>query len=256
MVCLGYLLSQKGQTTEDFFLARRQIPWWAAMLSFVATEVSAVTIISVPATAYRENWMYAQFFIGSFLARLVLARVFIPAFYEFECTTIYEYLRHRFGPATQYCATVFFFITRLLGSGVRLTAAALALSILLGWPIPVTVFAVIAIGVLYISYGGVRAVVWTGVFQAAIFIVGGLSVIYFIVSHIPGGWHETMKIAYENGKLHLINWGPDWKDPQFFKTFFSDPNIIWIAILNGFFGSMAAFGTDHELMQHTNRPRN
>src|SRR5438552_3698255 len=140
MVGLGYWKGGGQVTTRDFFLARRQIPWLAACLSFVATEVSAVTLISVPATAYMENWQYAQFFIGSTAARFVIAYLFIPAFYHYNCTTIYEFLKHRFGAATQYAATVFFFITRLLGSGVRFMVAALALSVLLGWPMIPAIF--------------------------------------------------------------------------------------------------------------------
>src|SRR5579872_970261 len=134
MVAIGYRSSrQKGQTTKDFFVARHSIPWWAACLSFVATEVSAVTLIAVPATAFTENWEYAQFYIGSTAARMVIAYIFIPAFYHYNCITIYEFLKHRFGAGTQYTATVFFFITRLLGSGVRIMAGSLAVSVLLGW---------------------------------------------------------------------------------------------------------------------------
>src|SRR6266540_6447854 len=135
LVLIGGAFSREQQGTEDFFLARRRIPWWAACLSFLATEISAVTIIAVPATAYSENWEYGQFFVGSSLAKFAVAFLFIPAFYRFDCTTIYEFLFHRFGRRTQITASIFFFVTRLTGSGVRLMAAALAVSILIGWPI-------------------------------------------------------------------------------------------------------------------------
>ena len=99
------------------------------------TEISAVTLIAVPAIAYMENWEYAQFFIGSFLARVAIAFLFIPAFYHYNCTSIYEFLKYRFGPETQIAGSILFFITRLLASGVRLMVACLAVSILIGWPI-------------------------------------------------------------------------------------------------------------------------
>ena len=101
LLAIGFVLSREQHDTVDFFLARRRVPWWAACLSFLATEISAVTIISVPATAYSENWEYAQFFVGSSLAKLVVAFLFIPAFYRHEVTTIYEFLAIRFGRATQ-----------------------------------------------------------------------------------------------------------------------------------------------------------
>jgi SSS family transporter len=249
MLAIGYQKAGGQQSTQDFFLARRSIPWWAACLSFVATEVSAVTIISVPATAYQENWQYAQFFIGSFAARAAIAFYFIPAFYRYNCTTIYEFLKYRFGPDTQYTATVFFFITRLLGSGVRLMAASLAVSVLLGWHILPAILVFSLIGVAYITYGGIQAVVWTGVLQAIVFVVAGLASLGYLVSQIPGGLETIQQVAGEAGRLTLWNWGPSWHDAGFWKTFFKDPNILWIAIMNGFLGSMAAFGTDHELMQ-------
>ena len=123
MIFVGIYFGREEKSTADFFLGGRKIPWWAACLSFVATEISAVTLISVPAIAYMENWEYAQFFIGSFLARLVIAFLFIPAFYHYNCTSIYEFLKYRFGPETQIAGSILFFITRLLASGVRLMVA-------------------------------------------------------------------------------------------------------------------------------------
>src|SRR3990167_3540303 len=174
LVAIGGAFTRQQRNTADFFLARRRIPWWAACLSFLATEISAVTIISVPATAYSENWEYAQFFVGSSLAKLAVAVLFIPAFYRYDCVTIYEFLKHRFGAASQVPGSIFFFITRLLGSGVRLMAAALAVSVLVGWPLWATITLFTAVSIAYIAMGGVKAVVWTNVFQAGMFLVGGL----------------------------------------------------------------------------------
>src|SRR5262245_36373290 len=70
---IGFLAGKRESTTNDFFLGNRKIPGWAACLSFVATEISAVTIISVPATTYKENWAYLQLFIGSAASRVILA---------------------------------------------------------------------------------------------------------------------------------------------------------------------------------------
>src|SRR5262245_64771656 len=92
LVLIGGAFSREQQDTAEFFLARRRIPWWAACLSFLATEISAVTIISVPATAYSENWEYAQFFIGSSLAKFAVALLFILAFYMYDYTSIFYFL--------------------------------------------------------------------------------------------------------------------------------------------------------------------
>jgi solute:Na+ symporter, SSS family len=252
LVAVGLYCGREEKSTNDFFLGGRKIPWWAACLSFVATEISAVTLISVPAIAYMENWEYAQFFAGSVAARVVIAFLFIPAFYHYNCTSIYEFLRHRFGQETQIAGSILFFITRLLASGVRLMAACLAVSILIGWPLIPTILLFSVICILYIAWGGIKAVVWTNVVQALTFMIAGLVAIVFLLSRIDGGAAAVAALAGEAGKLNVINWGPGPADSglaPFVRNLFTDPNVWVLATLNGFLGSLAAFGTDQELMQ-------
>jgi len=249
LLLIGGSFTREQRETSDFFLARRRIPWWAACLSFLATEISAVTIISVPATAYRENWEYGQFFIGSSLAKFAVALLFIPAFYRYNCTTIYQFLQYRFGRSSQVTGSVFFFVTRLLGSGVRLMAACVAVAVLVGWPLPATIALFTVISIAYIALGGVKAVVWTNVLQACTFLLGGLLTVGFLATQIDGGLGAMFRTAASAGRLNVINWGPAPGAPDFWRRVLIDPNIVWLAILNGFVGSMAAFGTDHDLMQ-------
>jgi SSS family solute:Na+ symporter len=249
LLAIGVALTRAQRDTVDFFLARRRVPWWAASLSFLATEVSAVTIISVPATAYSENWEYVQFFVGSSLAKLVVAFLFIPAFYRHDVTTIYEFLAYRFGRATQVTASIFFFVTRLAGSGVRLMAAGLAVSILLGWPLVPTLAVFTVVSIVYIAAGGVKAIVWTNVFQALLFLFAGGVTLAYLLLHIDGGLGAVVRVAGEAGRLNVVNWGPAPGDPDFWRRVITEPNIVWVAVLNGLIGSMAAFGTDHDLMQ-------
>ncbi len=252
MMFVGVYLGREEESTNDFFLGGRKIPWWAACLSFVATEISAVTLISVPAIAYMENWEYAQFFIGSFLARVAIAWLFIPAFYRYNCTSIYEFLGHRFGRETQITGSILFFITRLLASGVRLMVACLAVSVLIGWHILPTILLFSVVCILYIAWGGIKAVVWTNVVQALVFTLAGVVAIGFLLSRIDGGAAAVVAIAGAAGKLKIFNWGPGLAESGVagsLKSLFSDPNLFVLATLNGFFGSMAAFGTDQETMQ-------
>jgi len=249
LLAIGLRFGREQRDTSDFFLARRRVPWWAACLSFLATEISAVTIISVPATAYRENWEYVQFFVGSSLAKFAVAFLFIPAFYRHDVTTIYEFLRDRFGRASQVTGSIFFFVTRLLGSGVRLMAAALAVAILTGWPLAPTIAVFVLVSILYIGSGGVKAVVWTNVFQALVFLVAGAVTLGYLLWHIDGGLSTVVAVAGQAGRLNVVNWGPAPDAPDFWRRILTDPNIVWVALLNGFVGSMAAFGTDHDLMQ-------
>lgn len=249
MFWVGWRAGRGAKSTNDFFLGGRRIPWWVAMLSFVATEISAMTIIGVPATTFRENWNYLQFFAGSAAARVLIAYLFIPAFYQYNSTTIYEYLRTRFGHRSQYTATAFFFATRLLASGVRLMAASVAVSVLLGWHIVPTILLFTFVSVAYITWGGIESVVWTNVLQACAFLGAGVLTIAFLIHRIDGGVGAAWSLATQAGKLQLFNWGPSPFEPGFLSKFFGDPNVLWIAVLNGFFGSTAAFGTDHEMTQ-------
>jgi SSS family solute:Na+ symporter len=249
MLYVGYRMGRDEESTEDFFLGGRSVPAWAACLSFVATEISALTLTGVPATAYKENWAYAQMFVGSAAARIAIAFLFIPVFFKFECTTIYEYLLHRFGPLTQRTASVFFFITRLLGSGVRLYAACGAVHVLVGIPLELAIFLFTVLGVFYIGYGGVKAVVWTNVVQAVALIGGGVGTLLFFQWAYPGGFLAAMGAAGAAGKTQIWNWGPPPGAPDFWWKWLADPTVVVLAIANGFLGSLAAFGTDHDLMQ-------
>lgn len=252
LLLVGLWAGRREDSTADFFLGNRRIPWWAAGLSFVATEISAVTLISVPAIAFLENWEYAQFFLGSFLARLVIAGLFIPAFYRYNCTSIYEFLGRRFGPVTQITGSLLFFITRLLASGVRLLVAALAVSVLLRLPLALAIGLFTAISILYIAWGGIKAVVWTNVVQAVVFTVAGLAALAFLLHRIDGGLGAVIAVAGGAGKMTIFNWGPNPAAAgmgAFLVSLATDPNLLVLATLNGFFGSLAAFGTDQELMQ-------
>src|SRR2546427_3176301 len=205
LIAIGGAFSGEQRGTADFFLARRRIPWWAACLSFLATEISAVTIIAVPATAYSENWEYAQFFVGSSLAKLAVAFLFIPAFYRHNVTTIYEFLLHRFGQASQVTASIFFFITRLAGSGVRLTVTAVAGAALPNWSLLPTIAIFVVVSVVYIATGGVKAIVWTNVFQALMFLGAGAVTLGFLVTQIDGGLGAIVQVAGAAGRLNLVN---------------------------------------------------
>src|SRR6266536_1778576 len=240
LLLIGGAFTREQRDTSDFFLARRRIPWWAACLSFLATEISAVTIISVPATAYSENWEYFQFFVGSSLAKWVVAFLFIPAFYRHQVITIYEFLRDRFGQRSQVTASIFFFVTRLAGSGARLTMTAVAVGYLMGWSLVPTIAVFTVVSIAYIATGGVQAVVWTNVFQALMFLAAGAATLIYLFAHVDGGVGAVLATAGAAGRLNVVDWGPAIGAPDFWSRALTNPNIVWVALLNGLFGSMAA----------------
>jgi SSS family transporter len=236
---IAFVKGRGEKDTRDFFLGGRRVPTLVACLSFVATEVSAVTIVSVPATGFDENWQYLQFFIGSAASRILIAFLFIPVFYKYNCTTIYEFLKHRFGPQTQYAGSAFFFITRLLASGVRLYAACLGVSMIVGWTLAQTVLLFTIISILFIAYGGIKAVVWNGAYETLVFYGAGLAVIVWLLLNVNGGVAEAWRVAGEAGRLSLFK----------FDFNLNNPTTFWAGTANAFFVGLAVFGTDQELMQ-------
>ena len=236
---ISYVFGREQKDTNDFFLGRRRVPSIVACLSFVAAEISALTVVGFPATAYSENWEYVQFFIGSAIARITVALFFIPVFYKYNCTSIYEFLRHRFGPETQYAGAIFFFITRLIASGVRLYAACLGVGLIMGWNLAQTLLLFTVVSIIFIAFGGVKAVVWAGAYQAISFFVAGVALLIYLFFQMQGGLTTAWKIAEEAGRLN------------FFKFDFNlnDPTTFWAVGSSAFFISLASFGTDQEMMQ-------
>ncbi len=236
---ISYVFGREERDTSDFFLGGRRVPPAVACLSFVATEISALTIVGIPHTAYTENWRWLQFLAGLALARLVVAYLFIPAFYRYNCTSIYEFLGHRFGPATQYTGSIYFFVTRLLASGVRLYATCMAVGVIMGWPLSATIALFTVVSIAFIGFGGIKAVVWAGAYQALFFVVAGVVLAGYLVGHINGGWATAMQTAHEAGRLSTFNLQFDLRDASTF----------WAYLASGFFIGLVSFGTDQEMVQ-------
>ncbi len=236
---ISYVFGREEKDTDDFFLGGRRVPPIVACLSFVATEISALTIVGIPHTAFTENWRWLQFLVGLALARLAVAFLFIPAFYKHNCTSIYEFLGHRFGPATQYTGSIYFFITRLLASGVRLYATCMAVGVIMGWPLAATITLFTVVSIVFIAFGGIKAVVWAGAYQTIFFVIAGAVVVGYLVQHIDGGLATALQTAHEAGRLSTLN----------FKLALNEPTTFWAFSASGFFIGLVSFGTDQEMVQ-------
>jgi solute:Na+ symporter, SSS family len=249
MTALGWRIGRRTETPDEFFRGGRRVPWLAAALALVAAEVSALTIIGVPTTAFRGDWTFLQFFLGAAAARVLVAFVFVPAFFRGGGDTAYAYLGQRFGPWTRTAAAGSFVASRLLIAGVRLLAASVAAGALLGWgPLPtLALFTLVALAAL--ARGGAPAAVWTGAFQALVMLGAGAVGALYLLHRAEGGLPAVLNLAAAAGKFRVLDWGPSPLAPGFLERFFSEPAVFLVAVLTGFFGSAAAFGTDHELAQ-------
>jgi len=236
---ISYVFGREERDTNDYFLGGRRIPPVVACLSFLATEISALTIVGIPHTAYTENWRWLQFLVGLALARVVVAFLFIPAFYKYNCTSIYEFLGHRFGSATQYAGSIYFFITRLLASGVRLYATCMAVGVIMGWPLTATITLFTLVSIAFIAFGGIKAVVWAGAYQSVFFVVAGIVIVGYLIQHIDGGLVAAMQTANKEELLSTF----------YFKFDLKDASTFWAFLISGFFIGLVSFGTDQEMVQ-------
>lgn len=239
LMFIGYIKGKDNKNADDFFLALRKTPVVVSVFSFVATEISAMTIVGVPAISFKDNWSYLQFFIGSAISRVIIAYFFIPVFYRYNCTTIYDFIGKRFSKNVQYTSTIFFFITRLLSSGIRLYATSLALSVILGIKLETSIIMFLIIAFVFIGFGGIKSVLYTGVYQALTFYLMAIMVLCYILLFSNICFSNFFTCLAESDKLLIFKLGLN----------FREPDILLLAVLNGVFGSLASFGTDYEMMQ-------
>ena len=208
---LGLWLSGKQRTVRDYFIGNRQLPWWAVCLSVVATETSALTVISTPGIAFLDNVTFLQVAIGYFIGRIVVAFVLLPRYYRGEMTTAYAYLGVRFGRGMQGTASVTFLFTRLLADGVRLFAAAIPMKIVLdAFELEMSYFTIVALlgvaTILYTLVGGIKAVVWVDVLQMGVYMLGGIIALVVIVQSLDVNFWS---VAQEAGKTQFLDFTSD-----------------------------------------------
>ena len=244
VLAAGLWLGGRQHDAADDFLGRRGLPWWAIMFSIVATETSALTVISVPGIATRGNLTFLQLAFGYLIGRIGVAAILLPGYFAGTQETAYQRLEQRFGPRARRVASGVFLLTRALGDSVRVFATAIPIA-LIAWPGEALTaerlaWGVMGVGVITIFYtwfGGMRAVVWTDVIQLAFYLLGGI-VTLVLALQIAGGLPSLAR-AWEAGKLAVV-------DPALsFKVTYS----LWGGLIGGALLSAASHGTDHLLVQ-------
>lgn len=242
---LGIWVGRRQKDAKDYFVAGREIPWWAVMFSVVASETSALTFISIPGLAYTTNLGFLQIAAGYILGRIVVAYTLLPRYYEGELVTAYALLEKRFGLATRRFTSIVFMVTRGLADAVRVFATAIPIALILGGVIPrqyVMPAAVLILGTLTVIYtykGGMRAVVWTEILQASIYIIGGISAAVLLGHQFAGGWGDIIEKASAADKFRLFD----------FYTGFDRPHTIFAGLIGGAFLAMASHGADQLIVQ-------
>lgn len=238
---VGHRLKGRQHSTRDFFLGGRSLPWYAVTASTIATTISAVTFIGVPALVYAEggNYTYLQLAIGGIIARIIVARWLVPLYYEKEFYSPYEYMEDRLGPVIGRVTAGMFLLGGILGQGVRVYATALVLELITGWSLAESIVLIAAFAVLWTWMGGIAAVIWTDFVQFFILVAGGVAALVFVSGALPGDWSTLVSIAGQAGKFQALDLSTD---PRVAFTF-------WAALLAMPFQNVAIYGTDHLFAQ-------
>ncbi len=236
----GVALARYQTDSRAYFLGNRNIPWWAVCLSVVATETSVITFIGVPALSYEGDLRFIQLTLGYLAARILLAAFFLPAYLKQDTYTVYGFLSRRFGQRARSYAAGLFFVTQVLGSGVRLYAAALVLSTVLDISsISTAIVLIAAVTILYTWAGGISAVIWTDCLQAVIMIGGGVLALVILAGMLPEGLSGVLATAAAAGKLRLCD----------FSLSLTMKYTFWSGLIGGAFLGMASHGTDQVIAQ-------
>src|SRR5438105_3944104 len=198
---LGVWVGRRQRDAKDYFVAGRSIPWWAVMFSVVASETSALTFISIPGLAYTTNLGFLEIAGGYLVGRIVLAYTLLPRYYNGNLVTAYALLEQRFGLAARRFTSIVFMATRGMADSVRVFATAVPIALIIGPLLPpkaVMPVAVLVLGTLTVIYtirGGMRAVVWTEIVQASVYLLGGVAAIVLLGRLVPGGWPSMLPKA-------------------------------------------------------------
>lgn len=235
----GLRFRKRQRSLRDYFLAGRDIPWWAIALSIVAAETSTLTIISIPGLAYDTNLTFLQIVMGYVVGRVVISFVLLPHYFRGDLYTAYELIERRFGRGLRSMTSVLFLLTRGAAEGVRVYAVSIVVSIALGTGEVASIAIITALTLIYTFEGGLAAVIWTDVVQTFIYVGGTLVGLYTILQLVPGGWGSIHAAATAAGKLQVFNFTPS----------FWIPYTFWAGLIGGTFFTVASHGTDQLIVQ-------
>src|ERR1700728_2773786 len=219
----GLRFRKRQRTLRDYFLADRNIPWWAIGLSIVAAETSTLTIISIPGLAYDTNFTFRQVIMGYVVGRAVISFVLLPQYFRGDLFTAYELIERRFGRGLRSLTAGLFLLTRAAAEGVRVYAVSIVVSIALGTGEVASIAIITALTLIYTFEGGLAAVIWTDVVQTAIYVGGTLVGLVTILHLVPGGWAAIHTTAASAGKLQVFD----------FSWNFWLPYTFWAGVLGG-----------------------
>jgi SSS family solute:Na+ symporter len=237
----GLKRTKDSHEIEGYFLAKRSIPWWAAGLSVMATQLSAITMIGTTGQGYTDGLRFIQFYFALPVAMIILSVTLVPFFYRSGVYTAYEYLERRFDAKTRGLTSLLFLLSRGMSCGAVVAAPAVVLSLVLGLDLTATSLLITLPAVVYTMFGGVQAVTWTDVKIMVLIVVGLVAVVIAAILGLPSGVSvaDGFGIAAATGRLRTFDFSWDLTNPYTF----------WSGTIAALFLFCSYFGTDQSQVQ-------
>jgi Na+/proline symporter len=241
IIGVGVWAGRGNKKIDDFFLAGREMRWWAVGLSVMATQISAITFVGTTGQAYSDGMRFLVVYFGLPIAMVILCATLVPFFYRARVYTAYEYLERRFDARTRTLTSLLFLLGRGLAVGVTLYAPSLVMSVILGWSESATILLMGGSTIAYVLYGGNRSVIWTDVVQMGIIWFGIFLCLGVALTQLPSAFslRDALALADTTGRLNVIDFDPDPRRPY----------TLWSGLIGGTFLALAYFGTDQSQVQ-------
>jgi SSS family solute:Na+ symporter len=225
LVWMGFYFSARENSTEDYFLAGRRIPPWAAGFSMFATLLSAITFMAAPAKAFTSDWTFWFMGIIGLPGLLLVIFLLVPFFRRLNLSTAYEYLERRFNLPVRWIGSFLFIAFQIGRMAVVLFLPALALSAVTGMDTYVCIIIMGVLSTFYTALGGVEAVIWSDVLQGIVLMGAALLSVILIVNSIDGGLAHVLSTAHADGKLRIVHMTWDTTVPA-----------LWIVVVGSILG--------------------
>jgi SSS family solute:Na+ symporter len=228
-------LRTPDEIAQEKYMANKSLTFLESICSIIATEVSALTFIGIPAVAFKGDFTFIQIYMGAIAARFVIALVFLPKVYD-QGLTIYEVMAKETGlPSGRRAVAIFYSMSKVVSVGVRLFSGSIMVATFFGVNIYMGLAVVTFMTLIYIQIGGLKAVVRTDMLQMSLFVVGGLLAHYLIPKTAGQSWGDMMSLAQAAGKTSFFN--------------FTNPWPFIIGIMGGFLFDMSTHGVDQDFAQ-------
>src|SRR5689334_1326155 len=236
VLAIGFYLKGRANTSEDFFMAGREMTAWIAGLSFLSANLGSLELMGWAAASYQYGILATHWYwIGAIPAMLFLALVMMPFYYISKTHSVPGYLKLRYGePARALSAISFAFMTVLM-SGINMYSMALVMKVVLGWDIHFSIWVSSLTVAVYVALGGLRSAIFNEVLQFILIWAGALLIpILGLVE--TGGWSNLKdQIARNASSEYTHLWST-------LGTFQGNPmGIHWTGIVFGL-GAIISFG--------------